>query len=49
MGNRFHFSVVQKKSGFHEGFSVAGGAGAEDFCIRRHEGIDFPDGADGGL
>ena len=42
----FHFAVIQQECGFHQCFSISGGAGTDNFHIRRQFCINIPDGAD---
>ena len=47
MGNGFHFAVIQQKSSLHQGFTISGGAGADDFYSLGKEGIDLLQRGDG--
>ncbi len=47
--DRLDLAVVQHEGRLEQSLAVAGGAACDNFCIGRHQGINFPDGADGCL
>ena len=49
MGDGLHLALVQHQAGFDQGLAVTGGAGVDDSCGIRHQGVDLLDGADGGF
>ena len=49
MGHRFHLTLVQRESGFQQGFPVACGAGPGDLCPSRQPLAQLIHGLHGGL
>ena len=49
VGHSLYLTVVQQESCFHEGFAVAGGAGADDLHILRQLLVNLLQGANGSL
>ena len=49
VGDGLHLPLVQAEGGLQQGLAVAGGAGAENFSLRRQLLLQLTHGPDGGL